>query len=111
MCDEHVEAEKQNQHSRTVLQIPIQLANHSSQPQEPNNFKSAEKAADALKRHGYSMIERDSQKIQYCGNLLHILGQAIQVLKIELEFVNMIWADRNLEHNTSIKYEFASAIA
>ena len=49
MCDEHVEAEEQNQHSRTVLQIPIQLANHSSQPQEPNNFKSAEKAADALK--------------------------------------------------------------
>ena len=48
MSDEHVEAKEQYQHSGSILEISIQLANHSAKPQEPHYFESTEKTSNAL---------------------------------------------------------------
>lgn len=45
---QHVEAQEQDQHSGSVLQVAVQLANHSAQPKQPHHFKSAEQATDSL---------------------------------------------------------------
>ena len=50
MGNQHVKAQEENQHSCTIFQVSIQLSNHSSQPQEPDNLQGAEKAPNALKR-------------------------------------------------------------
>ena len=50
MGNQHVKAQEKNQHSCTIFQVSIQLSNHSSQPQEPDNLQGAEKAPNALKK-------------------------------------------------------------
>lgn len=48
MCHQHVEAEQQDQHSRSVLQIAIQLAYHTTQAQQANHFEGTEQRSNAI---------------------------------------------------------------
>lgn len=51
MSDQHVEAEQQDQHRCSVLQIPVQLPNHSSQSQQTHNFQGTEQRPDTLQEN------------------------------------------------------------
>ena len=43
-----VEADEQDEHHGSVLNVPIHLANHSAQTQQAHHFEGAEKGADSL---------------------------------------------------------------
>lgn len=48
MGDDHVETDEQDQHHRSILDVPVDLPDHSAQPEQPDNFEGAEQRADSL---------------------------------------------------------------
>ena len=54
--DQHVKAEQQNQHGRSVFQVTVQLAYDATQTQQPHHFECAEQASDSLSHKRCSVI-------------------------------------------------------
>ena len=48
MGDEHVEAQKEYQHRRAVLEVSVELANDSAEPQQPDDLQGGKETANSV---------------------------------------------------------------
>lgn len=48
VSDKHVEAQEEDEHRGSILEIAVELPDHSTQSQETDHFKGTEKTSNSL---------------------------------------------------------------